>query len=106
MITYFPLKRPASVSLALLETLSLKVLCFLPNLLTPPKQLLTHLQSKKERTACGKENTVIEKGGGAAKMRLDRKDHEDQLVYSERPAEPHKASFWYQLAAVEWKKHR
>lgn len=43
---------------------------------------------------------------GAAKMRLDRKDHEDQPIYSERPAEPHKASFWYQLAAVEWKKHR
>lgn len=38
-------------------------------------------------------------------MRLDRKDHEDQLGYGERPAEPHKASFWYQLAAVEWKKH-
>lgn len=44
--------------------------------------------------------------GGAAKIRLDRKDHEDQLVCSERPAEPHKALFWYQLAAVEWKKHR
>lgn len=86
--------------------------CFLLNLLSvlhpaPPKQLLTHLQSEKERIACGKRNTVKarEGRGGAAKMRLDRKDHEDQLGYGERPAEPHKASFWYQLAAVEWKKH-
>lgn len=44
-------------------------------------------------------------GGGVAKMRLARNDRGDQPVYSERPAEPHKASFWYQLAAVEWKKH-
>lgn len=44
------------------------------------------------------------KGGGVAKMRLDRKDDADQLIYSEGPEEPHKASFWYQLAAVVGKR--
>lgn len=44
--------------------------------------------------------------GGAVKMRSVRKDHNDELVYSKRPAESHKASSWYQLAAVKCKKHR
>lgn len=43
---------------------------------------------------------------GAVKMRSGRKDHNDGLVYSERPAESRKASSWYQLAAVKCKKHR
>lgn len=82
----------------------------LPNLLfilhpppptTPQKQLLTHLQSEKERTACG-----TGKKRGPVKMSSGRKDHNDGLVYNERPAESHKASSWYQLAAVKCKKHR
>lgn len=55
------------------------------------------------------ENEHVEKRGGkrtAKTLRLDRKGCKDQLLYSERTAEPHKALFLYQLAAVEWKKHR
>lgn len=55
-----------------------------------------------------KMNTSKKRGGkrAAKTLRLDRKGCEDRLLYSERTAEPHKALFLYQLAAVEWKKHR
>lgn len=53
------------------------------------------------------ENEHVEKSEGkrtAKALRLGRKGCEAQLLYSEKTVEPHKASFLYQLAAVEWKK--